>query len=53
MAPPSEEQRLPYYRSSILWLFLAPAVGGYLFGYDIGGTSYVIVQLASEEYKSS
>ena len=49
----SQEQPLEYYWSSILWLFLAPAVGGYLFGYDIGGTSFAIVQLASEEYESS
>jgi len=36
-----------YYRSSIVWLFLVPALGGFLFGYDIGATSFVIVQLAS------
>jgi len=36
-----------YYRSSIIWLFLVPALGGFLFGYDIGATSFVIVQLAS------
>jgi len=36
-----------YYRSSIVWLFLVPALGGFLFGYDIGATSFVVVQLAS------
>ncbi len=36
-----------YHKSSILYLFLAPALGGFLFGYDIGGTSYAILQLAS------
>ncbi|VEU38868.1 unnamed protein product [Pseudo-nitzschia multistriata] len=33
--------------SAVLWLFLVPALGGFLFGYDIGGTSFVVVQLAS------
>jgi MFS family permease len=34
-----------YYRSSILLVFIVPALGGLLFGYDIGATSYAIRQL--------
>jgi len=36
-----------YRRSAVLWLFLVPAIGGFLFGYDIGATSFAVVQLAS------
>jgi sugar porter (SP) family MFS transporter len=31
----------------VLLIFIVPALGGLLFGYDIGATSYVIVQVAS------
>ena len=41
----SVSSSIAYYRSSILKLFLAPGLGGFLFGYDIGGTSYVILRL--------
>ena len=44
---PSPSSDPSYYKSSIFWLFLAPGLGGFLFGYDIGGTSYAILQLAS------
>lgn len=46
MMPPSEAT-LAYRPWSVLWLFLVPALGGFLFGYDIGGTSFVVVELAS------
>eukprot|EP00536_Pseudo-nitzschia_multiseries_P006602 jgi/Psemu1/193470/e_gw1.143.81.1 len=42
MSPP-----LAYRPSRVLWLLLVPAIGGFLFGYDIGGTSFVVVQLAA------
>merc|ERR1719502_167728 len=35
--------------SAVLAVFLFPATGGLLFGYDIGATSYVLNQLQSEE----
>jgi len=50
---PQPKAKLEYYPSSLFWLFAAPAIGGFLFGYDIGGTSYAILQLASQEYSDS
>jgi hypothetical protein len=35
---------------SVLYIFLFPACGGLLFGYDIGATSAVIDQLISDSY---
>ncbi|KAG7354890.1 D-xylose-proton symporter [Nitzschia inconspicua] len=35
----------PYYRHAVALLFTVPAMGGLLFGYDIGATSFAIVQL--------
>ena len=34
---------------AVLCVFLFPATGGLLFGYDIGATSYVLNQLQSED----
>jgi len=34
----------------VFFIFLFPSLGGLLFGYDIGSTSFVIVQLKSEEF---
>lgn len=34
-----------YYRKAVALVFVVPALGGFLFGYDIGATSYAIVQL--------
>ena len=39
--------------SRVLQIFLFPALGGLLFGYDIGATSYVITQLKSSEYSGT
>mmetsp|Transcript_28104 Transcript_28104/g.47287 ORF Transcript_28104/g.47287 Transcript_28104/m.47287 type:complete len:612 (+) Transcript_28104:86-1921(+) len=39
-----------YNTHSALLIFLYPALGGLLFGYDIGATSSVIIQLQSAEY---
>lgn len=36
--------------TAILLLFLVPALGGALFGYDIGATAFVIQQLQSQKY---
>lgn len=38
-----------YSLTSVVLLFSVPALGGFLFGYDIGATSYVISQLRDEE----
>jgi MFS family permease len=35
----------PYYRYAVVLLFIVPALGGFLFGYDIGATSFAVVQL--------
>lgn len=35
----------PYSISAVALIFLVPALGGFLFGYEIGATSYAIVQL--------
>jgi MFS family permease len=35
----------PYYRHAVASLFIVPAMGGFLFGYDTGATSFAIVQL--------
>lgn len=36
--------------SNVLLIFVVPALGGLLFGYDIGATAFVIQQLQSPEY---
>ena len=41
---------LPFSLSGVLMIFTFPALGGFLFGYDIGATSYVLVQLESSSY---
>mmetsp|Transcript_20052 Transcript_20052/g.33284 ORF Transcript_20052/g.33284 Transcript_20052/m.33284 type:complete len:503 (+) Transcript_20052:1-1509(+) len=42
---PQEQHERTYYLSSILLIFIVPALGGLLFGYDIGATSYAILQI--------
>lgn len=42
----------PYYRHAVALLFVVPAIGGFLFGYDIGATSFAIVQLTNDSAKS-
>ena len=37
-------------RGAVFQVFLFPALGGLLFGYDIGATSFVLTQLESSEY---
>jgi sugar porter (SP) family MFS transporter len=39
-----------YNTCSVLMIFLFPALGGLLFGYDIGATSAVLTQLESKTY---
>ena len=39
----------PYYRNAVAMLFIVPALGGFLFGYDIGATSFSVFQLNNEE----
>jgi len=47
MPPRQHGNEYDYRPSAVLWLFLVPAIGGFLFGYDIGGTSFVVVRLES------
>jgi sugar porter (SP) family MFS transporter len=37
----------PYYPNAVAMLFIVPALGGLLFGYDIGATSFSVFQLSS------
>lgn len=37
-----------YNLSAVLVLFTFPALGGFLFGYDIGATSFVVKQIIGE-----
>ena len=39
-----------YFKLPAFLIFFFPALGGFLFGYDIGGTSAVIAQLQSNVY---
>lgn len=39
-----------YSLSAVVMIFIFPALGGLLFGYDIGATSDVLVQLESTSY---
>jgi MFS family permease len=41
-----------YYRHAVALLFIVPALGGFLFGYDIGATSFAIVQLMDKSPQS-
>lgn len=43
---PNDEQ---YRKFAVFLIFIFPAIGGMLFGYDIGATSTVIPQLTSED----
>lgn len=47
--PPSAEvtTKPSYYISSVVIVFLTPALGGFLFGFDIAATSFVLVALPS------
>ena len=36
---------------AVALIFFFPALGGFIFGYDIGATSFVIVQLADENLR--
>ena len=44
------ESSSSYNTCSVLMIFLFPALGGLLFGYDIGATSAVLTQLESSTY---
>lgn len=44
------KQRNRYSRLSAFLIFFFPALGGLLFGYDIGATSAVIIQLQSKDH---
>ena len=41
---------IPYSRSRVAAAFFFPALGGLLFGYDIGATAYVLPQLMSKHW---
>lgn len=44
----NRRRRLEYSRSAVMLVFCVPALGGFLFGYDISATSYAIAQLIRE-----
>jgi len=44
----SERPSRTYSLASVLLIFIAPALGGFNFGYDIGSTSYTLVQMQSD-----
>jgi len=41
-----------YYLSSILLIFLGPALGGFLYGYDIGATSFAITSMNDDSFNN-
>ena len=43
----------PFKKFAAFLIFLFPAMGGLLFGYDIGATSAVITQLKSRTYSNT
>lgn len=45
-----DDKDISYNKLSAFLVFLFPAIGGLLFGYDIGATSAVITQLESKLY---
>ncbi|KAL3914821.1 MAG: hypothetical protein SGILL_005938 [Bacillariaceae sp.] len=48
-SPTAAAAGTPYYRNAVAMLFIVPALGGFLFGYDIGATSFSIFQLTNED----
>ena len=50
---PKFSETFEWVGSRVFQIFLFPALGGLLFGYDIGATSYVITQLKSSEYSGT
>ena len=49
-AASTQQENMEYSAWGAFSVFIFPALGGLLFGYDIGGTSAVVVQLESSEY---
>jgi hypothetical protein len=52
-ALPKSSETFEWVGSRVFQIFVFPALGGLLFGYDIGATSYVITQLKSSEYSGT
>lgn len=52
-APLQKQLKGRYNRISAGLIFLFPALGGLLFGYDIGATSAVVAQLTSKSYSGT
>ena len=48
--PATSSADAKYSTSAVFMVFLFPALGGFLFGYDIGATSFVLTQLEDETY---
>lgn len=42
-------QSVDYYYTSLFAVFVFPALGGFLFGYDIGATSFVVAQISGKD----
>jgi len=53
LGPAADKGVSEWLGSRVFQIFLFPALGGLLFGYDIGATSYVITQLKSSEYSGT
>ena len=45
-----DENNLPYSYPAVAAIFFFPALGGLLFGYDIGATAYVVPQLMTHKH---
>mmetsp|Transcript_23812 Transcript_23812/g.34914 ORF Transcript_23812/g.34914 Transcript_23812/m.34914 type:complete len:534 (-) Transcript_23812:29-1630(-) len=54
LLPPhiSSNNTRSYNNLSVLYIFLFPAIGGVLFGYDIGATSGCLTQMTSSQYSN-
>lgn len=50
-SPDPKDSDVDYLRAALLFLF--PAIGGLLFGYDIGATSGALVSITSPEYSGT
>lgn len=48
-----EDENLPFEWSAVLWPFFFPALGGLLFGYDIGATSGAAVSIVSQQFSGT
>ena len=43
-------QSIDFYYPALFAVFTFPALGGFLFGYDIGATSFVVAQISGKDH---